>query len=159
MKIGGKEVTKPQEEVLILPRGDDCIVIRAQALDNMEEFEKLCPEPTPPGKLTKDGWVPDPEDKGYRSVIEVYGKKRLAYMVIATLEPSEIEWTKVDVSNPSTWLGWEQEMRDAGITQIEINRIYQLVIEANSLSEAKLQAAREVVSRRKTLSLANLSNQ
>lgn len=144
MKIGGKEVTKPQEELLVLPRGDDCIVIRARAVDNMDEFEKLCPEPTPPGKFVPgEGHVPNPNDKNYKSVMETYQRKRLAFMVISTLQPSEIEWDKVDMYDPSTWLSWEQELRDAGITQIEINRIYQLVIEANALSEAKLQAARD----------------
>ena len=68
MKIGGIDPeTLPIEEVLVLPRGDQRLVFRACGMKDMEEFEKLCPEPKPPGKLTKDGYVPDTEDPDYRA--------------------------------------------------------------------------------------------
>jgi hypothetical protein len=93
MKIGGVDPrTLPTEEVLVLPRGDQRLVFRARGLENMEPFKALCPEPKMPGKLTKDGWVPDSEDEGYKSVMAEHSKRRLAYMVVCSLEPSEIEW-------------------------------------------------------------------
>jgi hypothetical protein len=64
-------------------------------------------------------------------------------MVIRSLEPSEIEWDTVDPDNPSTWLNWDRDMKSAGLSQVECNRILQLVFQANCLDEAKLQKARE----------------
>jgi hypothetical protein len=145
MRIGGVDPkTLPTEEILILPRGDQQIVFRAIGLPDMEEFQKLCPEPTPPGKLTKDGWVPNPDDENYKSVLASYHKRRLAYLVINSLEPSQVEWETVDPSNPSTWANWEQDMRNGGLSQVEINRVIQLALEANCLDESKLKKAREV---------------
>lgn len=145
MKIGGVDPrTLPAEEILILPRGDQRIVFRARGVDDMEEFKKLCPEPTPPGKLTKDGWVPDIEDAGYKSVMAEYQKRRLAYIAVYSLVPSEIEWDTVRMDNPATWANWESDLKAGGLSQIEVNRVLALVLEANCLDEAKLKKAREV---------------
>jgi hypothetical protein len=148
MKIGGIDPkTLSNEELLVLPRGDACIVFRATGLPDMEAFNKLCPEPTPPGKLTKDGWIPNPDDKGYQTVILEYAKKRLAYMVVHSLKPSNIEWETVDLDNPRTWVRWEDDMKSAGLSQVECNRITNLVVEANCLDEGKLKKARELFQR------------
>ena len=145
MKIGGVDPkTMPMEEVLVLPRGDQRIVFRAHGLEDMESFRKLCPEPTPPGKLTKDGFVPDTEDKGYQSVLAEYQKRRLAYIAVQSLVPSDIEWDTVDLDNPATWANWEADLKAGGLAQVEINRVLGLVLEANCLDEAKLKKAREV---------------
>jgi hypothetical protein len=144
MKIGGIDpVQLSNEDFIVLPRGKQNIVIRAKALPDMDEFYALCPEPTPPGKLTKDGWVPEPNDEGFRAIKATWSLKRVAYMVIKSLEPSAIEWDIVDVSNPKTWNKWDEELRNNGITQIEVSRILHLVFEVNSLDEDKLQKARD----------------
>lgn len=143
MKIGGKTVTAPPKELLVLHREPENIVFWGQAIPDMEEFHTLCPLQDPPGKLTKDGWVPDSNDPGYLTVLENHGKQRLGYMVIHTLEPSEIEWDTVKVDNPKTWTNWEADFLKAKFTQIEIQRIIQLVLDANSLNEEKLARARE----------------
>lgn len=145
MRIGGIDpATLPSEEVLVLPRGDQQIVIRARGLPNMDEFKQVSPEPTPPGKLTRDGWVPDTKDAGYQSVLAEYGKRRLAYMVVRSLEPSQIEWDTVKPENPATWTNWDADLKASGLSQVECNRILALVLEANCLDEAKLQKAREL---------------
>ena len=77
------------------------------ACTDLEEFEKLCPEPTPPGKLTKDGYVPDTDDPDYQSVRAEYQKRRTAYIVVRSLVPSQIEWDTVQLDNPSTWANWD----------------------------------------------------
>ena len=143
MKINGVAVIQPTEGLLVLPRSDREYVFRAKPLPDFEKFNALVPLPEPPGVLTKDGWVPDTKDKSYLGIITNYHLQRNAYMVIHTLEPSNIEWDKVDANNPKTWNGWEKEMRDAGFTQPEVNCIFQFCIEMNSLSEEKLRLARE----------------
>lgn len=142
MRIGGKEIGGLHEELLVLPRGEDQVIFKARAVPDMDEFDKICPEPKPPGRLTKDGFVPNDKDENYKKMQEHYGDQRLAYMCIRSLEPSEIEWDKVDITNPKTWRGWKTELKEAGITGIETNRIIQTVMRANSLDEDKLDEAR-----------------
>ena len=145
MRINGVDPkTLPTEEVLVLPRGDQRIVFKAVGIPSMEAFAKICPEPIAPGKLTKDGYVPDAEEPGYKSIVEQYGKQRLGYMVVNSLLPSQIEWDTVKIEDPSTWTCWEADLKSAGLSQIECNRVLGLVFEANCLDEAKLRKAREV---------------
>ena len=61
-----------------------------------------------------------------------------------TLKPSEIEWDTVDPSNPATWTNWEKELLDSNLSQVEVNRVLGLCLEANALDDSKLQKAREV---------------
>jgi len=144
MKIGGVEVKGPNMEILVLPRLEEDIIIRAAAVTSMKEFNDLVPEPKAPGIRTKDGFKPNINDETYRQQTEHYNSQRLAYLVIVALEPSEIEWTRVNISDPSTYLEWDEEFRTAGLSDVEINRIIMCVMQANALDEDKLKAAREV---------------
>ena len=148
MKIAGIDPAMlPAEEILVLPRGEKNIVFRARGLPDMDEFDKLCPEPKPPVRLTKVGKEPDEEDANWRSAMLAHGRRRVAYMVVKSLEPSEIEWDTVDPDNPKTWTNYAADLRRAGFSQVEINRIVGLVWEANCLDEAKLERARQVFAR------------
>ena len=125
--------------MLVLPRGDQRIVFKAVGVPSMEAFTKICPEPVAPGKLTKEGYVPDTDDVGYKAILAQYGKQRVAYMVINSLLPSQIEWDTVKIDDPSTWTGWENDLKAAGLSQMECNRVLGLVWEANCLDEEKLR--------------------
>lgn len=145
MKIAGIDPKSLcNEYVLVLPRGDDQIVFRATGLRDMDEFNTLCPQPQPPGRRTRDGFVPNVNDPTYQQLMTEWGKKRFGYMLIKSLEASEIEWDTVNMSNPKTWTNWEEDLRNGGLTQIEINRVAALVLEANSLDDEKLAKARQV---------------
>lgn len=144
MRIGGVEVKGPNEEILVLPRLEQDIVIKARAVTSMSEFEKLCPEPKPSGKLTKDGFVPELNDETYLQKVSHHSNQRFAYLVLQSLLPSDIEWETVQLDNPKTWTNWDQELRDAGFSDVEVNRIITCVMQANALDDAKLKAAREV---------------
>lgn len=144
MKIGGLEIKGPHEELLILPRTESEIVIRAKAVLDMDAFDKLCPEPKPPGKRTKDGWVPNTDDVGYKQVMAGYQSKRLAFLIVQSLVPSQIEWDTVRLDDPSTWENYIVDMKTAGLSNIEINRIVVCVMRANALDEQKLDEARKV---------------
>ena len=145
MRIGGVEVKGPAEEVLVLPRLEgENIVIRAKAVMDMDAFEALCPEPKPPGIRTKDGWKPNDKDETYQQRVKQHGELRFAYMVLESLQPSEVEWEKINLSDPSTWKDWQDELKEAGISQTELNRIIVCVMQANALDEDKLKEAREV---------------
>lgn len=145
MKIAGIDPsTLPNEEILVLPRGEQNIVFKARAVEDMDTFRKLCPEPTPPGKLTKDGWVPDEQDESFQSIKAEHNKRWLGYLVVMSLEASAIEWDTVKLDNPSTWANWQDDLRKAGFSQVECNRVFKLVLEANCLDESKLEKARKL---------------
>lgn len=143
MRIGGVEV-KPNEEILVLPRsGADDIIIRAKAVKINEEFEKRSPEPTPPNVRTKDGSKPDYKDENYNQALSIRDSLRFNFLVIKSLEPSEIEWEEVDMDVPSTWSKWPKELIEAGLSEIEVSRIANAVMAANSLDEEKIEEARK----------------
>lgn len=146
MKIGGIDPKSlPMEELLVLPRGDKEIVFRATGVPDYAEFNALCPEPKAPGKLVAgSGWEPNKDDPDYKSLVDLHNSKRTAWMVINSLIPSKIEWDTVVVGKPSTWVNWEADMKAAGLSQVECNRVIQLVFQANCLDEDKLKKAREV---------------
>ena len=88
MKIAGIDPKSLSNEVLlVLPRGESEIVFRAKGLPDMSEFEARCPVPKPPGKFTKDGWIPNMTDPTYQQVLGEWAKKRLGYMVIRSRWP------------------------------------------------------------------------
>jgi hypothetical protein len=146
MKIGGVDpATLSVEVFLVLPRGDDQqIVFRAQPVKDMEPFDQLCPRPTPPGKLTRDGWVQLEDDPTYKQVLTAWIKQRSGYMMVKSLEPSQIEWDTVDENDPRTWSNWSKDLRNGGLSDTEVQRVMNLVLEANCLDDAKLKKAREV---------------
>jgi hypothetical protein len=145
MKIAGVDPkTLSPEYTLVLPRGEDFIVFKARGIIDFDEFHKYVPEPVPPKKVTRDGVVADVANPNYQKDMDAYARRRLAYMVVKSLEPSEIEWDKVDPNDPGTWANWEDDLKAAQFNQVEIGRITGLVLEANCLDETKLKQAREV---------------
>lgn len=146
MKIGGIDPKSlPTEELLVLPRGDKEIVFRATGISDYAEFNALCPEPKAPGKLVAgSGWEVNDEDPDYKELVKLHNAKRIAWMVINSLIPSKIEWDSVVAGKPASWANWEVDMKAAGLSQVECNRVTQLVFQANCLDEDKLKKAREV---------------
>ena len=143
MKIGGVEV-RPCEAILVLPRpsGDD-IVVRAKSVSVNEEFDKLVPEPEAPAILVKGESKRDYTDEDYVKAVRRRDSMRFAYLCLRSIEDSEIEWERVNMDKPSTWLEWDKEMMEAGLSEVEVGRIVNLVMEANSLDEAKIEEARK----------------
>ncbi len=144
MRIGGVNIDGPNEEILVLPRLGEDIVIRAIAVSDMSEFQALVPEPKAPGKLTKNGWEPILNDETFKTRMIKYGEQRYAYMLIQSLLPSNIEWETVDINDPKTWTKWDEELRAAGLSTVEVDRISVCVMRANALDEKKLKEAREL---------------
>jgi len=145
MKIGGIDpTTLPTEEFLVLPRGEETIVFRAIGVPNYDEFDAMCPEPTAPMiNRAGQGWVPNLKEPGYTDMMKTYSARKMSWLVIKSLEPSDIEWDQVSLDDPSTWTEWDQDFIKNGFTMVECNRIQHLAFEANCLDEAKLEKARE----------------
>lgn len=144
MRIGGVEVSDACEDVLVLPRptGED-IVFRARAVTDMGVFEKICPEPVPAVRIVPGGTEKSLDAPGYLKAVQQRSEKRFNYICILTLEPSEIEWSKVKKDQPETWHLWTTELQEAGLSSVEVNRVQNLIFSTNALDEYKLKAARE----------------
>jgi len=144
MIIDGNEVSKANEDYLVIPRGTGKpIVFKGQAVMDFEEFNALCPKPEPPRNLGKGGQkIADPNDKGYIAQFDDYLAQKLGWTIIKTLEPSNIEWTTVEREKKTTWTNWAEELREAGFTAAEQQRIMVFVLEVNCLDEKKMQQAR-----------------
>ena len=142
MKIGGRKVTR-SEEVLVLPRLGGDIIIKAHSVSINAEFDKIVPEPTAPGIRTKSGFEPDYKDTTYRKQVSLREERRFAYMILRSIEPSDIEWVTVDLDKPDTWSNWIDELQENGLSEVETSRIVQVAMAANTLDESKLREARE----------------
>jgi hypothetical protein len=145
MKIRGREISGPNRVTLVLPREDgEDIPIIAQAVIDMTEIDKYVDTPKPPavqkaGGVIEYNW----KEPGYLDQLAQYNIRKMAWIVLKSLEPSEIEWETVEMENPSTWVNYQKELREAGFSEIEVNRICNICMQANALDEAKLEAARQ----------------
>jgi hypothetical protein len=145
MKVGGVQVTPPPEGLLVLEREHGDLVFRARPvpIDAWDHFNKLCPEPAMPMVLVKGEKKPNPNDETYQHNVRRLAAKRIAYLCLKSLEPSNIEWDNVKMDDPDSWEKFEDDLRAAGMTEIEIDRVIKLCVGANTLDEEKLKKARE----------------
>lgn len=146
MKLKGQKLESKNEEIIVIPRGnDDDIVLKAGAVQNLEDFEQLYPEPKVKFKLVKGGQkVPDLGHEIYVKQIEEREKARMSYFVIQSLKATEdLEWETIDENDPSTWDNYTDELKESGFSSMEINRIIMGVMDANCLNEGRIQEARE----------------
>ena len=144
MKIQGQEVTAPPiEEIVVIPRGGDKdIVFKAKMIDSYENFDLICPVPVIPSRMEKGGQIRSfPNDKDYLKALDDWAINRAHWMFLTSLEPTEIEWTTVDMSKPDTWTNYEKELTDAGFSQVELMRVMQIIQDANGLNQSKIDEA------------------
>lgn len=152
MKISGKKISSPAvSDILVFPRPDGPIGFRARAIMDREGFDKLCPPPRMPQKTLRGGKkVDDVEHPNFVILANQHAAKYQNWMFLNgiygvdpdTKEDVQLEWETVDRNDPSTYALWEDEMKEAGFSHMERMRLYNLVMEANSLSDAKLAEAR-----------------
>lgn len=142
MRVAGIEITEC-EELLVLPRPNgDALPFRAKAVAVKDEFDRLVPEPVAPMLQKKGGKVSDLQDKDYLAAVSKRDDARFALMCLRSLEPSKIEWDQVKIEEPNTWTLWTDELKEAGLSEVEVNRVIGLVMAANALDEAKISEAR-----------------
>lgn len=146
MRIKGKTFDTPNYELIIIPRPDGDIIFKAQAVLDFEKFNQLVPVPNPP-TITyagAKGPVPDFKDKAYLEALNERGRKRFNWILIQSLKATEdLEWDSVDENNPQTWENVETEFRKAKFSEVEIGRIFNGVLSANSLDEDRIEEARK----------------
>lgn len=145
MKYRGKVLGERNSDVLVLLRGSERIVFKAQAVESEESFHNLVSMPEPP-EILRPGGVKEKNvsDSKYKEALASYVEQKTSWLVINSLKVTEeLEWEKVDFNKPSTWVEWQSELREAGFTEIECSRIVQLVSQVNSLDDDMLDQARQ----------------
>jgi len=145
MKYKGKKVEGRNLEIIPITRPGENLIFIAEAVEDFEEFDKLCPEPKPPVKLVKGGQkVSDPNNPEYKKALDEYATNRINYIVLKSLlATKDLEWETVDFSKPETWSNFKKELKEANLTDIEQGRIIRGVMKANALDEAMIEQARQ----------------
>ena len=142
MKVNGRDITSVNEDVLVLPRGNqDDVVFEGRAVKSYDEFNKLVSVPLPPALLTAKGRVEDVEDTSYKDQLDAYNAKKMAWLVIRTLYTTT--WDQVDADKPNTWIKWVDEFVESGMTSIEQQKVVNFVLAVNSLDQSKMDEAKQ----------------
>lgn len=143
MKIAGKVINGPKEGLLVLPRHDGDIAFKFIAVLDDEDFQKLCPRPQPPKSMKPGiGIVENVEDPKYKAAVDARGEMRGDWFFLQSIKPSDIEWTKVKLDDPTTWALWREELKEAGFNMQERDRIYVTFLETNTVSDGMVDEAR-----------------
>ena len=147
MKIGGKTVTKVNEEIIVIPRKvngiSEDIVLRAGAILSYKDFEQLCEVPKPPVIiLPNNDKRLKTDDPKYKEAMTDYAEKKLGFMIIKSLENTpDLVWDTVDINDPSTYKNYDKELRDAGFSELEYVRIINGVMSACGMDQSKIDEA------------------
>jgi len=142
LKVNGVENVKDiTYGPLCFKRGDDFLAFIAAPIWSMEEFDKILPYPDnqnvyfdASGKKVKDY-----ECSAWKATETEYWRKRWGYVILKTLEPSNMEIDGVSLSDPKTW-GKVESILKSELTEYEFQRLATLVEEANALDQRKLDA-------------------
>jgi hypothetical protein len=156
MKYKGKKLEGRNTDILVLKKGNETIVFRAEALENYREFDKVCKAPVAPQILRPGGIrAPNEKDSKYLERQNGYAEKRLNYMMIRSLvdiscysgddknNTEKLEWETVDINNPDTYGNWQTELEDAGFSEMERMRVMVLCTQVNALDDNLLEIAKE----------------
>ncbi len=159
MKINSKPLPGPSKDFVVLPRPstqesdaegklvevNNDLVFWCQAVLNFDEFDAMVSEPKPI-MVTRPGQSPTPDfahPKFLESQLD-YGLKKQNWLTIQSLQATpNLEWEKVNLSDPETWKLWSRELQDGGITLGEILKIQQKVHQVNGLDDDKFEEARK----------------
>lgn len=144
MKIKGKTLDKPKNEIVVIPRGDDNIVFKCQYVD-IGAFDSIVPRPKPT-MVQKRGKAPveDTSHPEYRKNLATYNEKYMDYLVLQSLKATEdLEWETVDMKDPETWKNYKKELEDAGFSILHLSKILEAVMAVNGLNEDRIKEARD----------------
>lgn len=145
MKLAGEKLSGVNVEDIYIPRQGKVLHFIAKGVNNLDDFDKICPKPKPPTRIKPGGVkVENVEDPNFKTAITRWGEQRFAWMIINSLRDTPgLEWEKVDYANPNTWTDWQKEFLESGFVDAEIQRIIAGVMSANGLNEARIEEARK----------------
>jgi len=141
MKVNGIE-NKKEAALKHYPvqRGDAILLFTAQPVWSFDDFHDLCPQPIPgPASVvfTPNGKKVNYECPQYKADLAEWARKRWGYMILKSLEPSNLELDGISLADPKTWGNVEEVLR-AELSHFEFAGVMKLIDEVNGLDQAKL---------------------
>jgi hypothetical protein len=145
MKIAGKTIEGCNSELIPIIRPSGNIAFIAEAIISYEEFEKLCPMPTPPEIIRQGGTRElNHNDPGFKERLNKYGELKTAYTVVTSISATpDLEWETIKKGDIESYLNYTKELKESGLTENEIARLVQGVMRANSLDDKMIELARQ----------------
>jgi len=143
MLFNGKKYDGPREAICVIPRDGEDLVFKAQTVASFDDFDKVCPQPTPPIVVRPGGLKSqDVTDPVYTKALTKWAEYKTCWIILKSLEATkELTWEKVDMSNPETWPEYATELKESGFSDLEVSRLIQIAIEANGLDQEKIDQA------------------
>ena len=145
MRIKNVDLTQPNIEIIPIIRQGKDVIIKAQCVRDLDEFEKMCPTPEPPF-ITYRGQtkaVPNPEDPKFKKDMNEYATRRTNWLVLKSLAATpDLEWDTVNMADPDTWGNYRQELTAANFSQAEQIRIINGVMNANGLDDERVEESK-----------------
>jgi len=145
VKIHGKKIDGPKEQLVVIPRPSGDVVFKARAVRDFSDFDKICPLPTPP-EVIRPGGVRslDPEDLDYKKKLDEWARNKSTWMIVKSLDATPgLEWDTIDWAKSETWKNYETELMEAGFSAAEMARIIGIVMDACGLNQEKIDEATE----------------
>lgn len=142
MQYAGKKLRRHEKDVIVIPRGEENIIIHVQCVADYSPFEAMCPEPQPPMR-TKPGEDPFPlyDAPEYKQKMNEWSERRSAWMILQSLRATEdIQWEKVKSDDPSTWELYKEELQEC-FSEVEMMLILNKIIDVCGLNTQKIEAA------------------
>lgn len=143
MRVNNRIIDKPNLVILAIPRDDGDLIFKFRAVTDLDDFEKMCPEPSPP-RVVKPGGeaILNVNDPAYRSSVDEWASRQTHYQFLKSIEATEgLEWETVKMDDPGTWQNWKSDLRKAGFSIGEMNAIWNYFMKANTLSAAMVEEA------------------
>jgi len=143
MKINGKDIPKQGIETIVFPRPGGDLVFKAKPISNYDDFDKLCPMPKPieivkPGNIR----VLDVEHPEYKKQLKVWAEKKSNWMLIQSLSATEgLSWDSINLSDSDTWNNLAKELETSGLSQLELSKLFEIVLNACGLTQNKIDEA------------------
>lgn len=149
MKFAGSKIEKKNETWLVFERksadeGLEHVSLLVRPIESYDRFHELVKTPRPPvrhypGGATKD----DTTDPEYLKLKSEHYAKFNAWMVIESIRHTpQLEFEKVDVNDPDTWLAVDEEL-DELLYSHEQARVLEEINKMNSVTDESLVRARE----------------
>lgn len=146
MKILGVDFTSPSNVVIPVIKGNTEVIFQAACIVDFKEMEEVLKEPIAPMMVKRGSLVstPDFEDKDYKLAMNQYSLNKINWLVSKSLLATEgLTWETVDFGNPETWKNYATELKEAGFNDFQINTLVAGVMEANGLSDSRIEEARK----------------
>ena len=164
MKFNGQPLTTSSEVIVPIIRSDGNLFFVVRAVEDPDEFNKLMlPKNVPTEQVP--GQEPKPMmTDAYKNLINNSYSLYTSFYVVRSLarigkikevkdpetnEKKQVKvyenviWETIDFEDIQTYPNWEKELIESGLTAGECRRLHNAAMEANSLTDAGVDRARE----------------